>query len=56
MMAANSERKENGRNGLIDIYRLLMAVIIMIFHSYHLYEIKQTRSCMEEYLLKRFLL
>lgn len=41
MMAINSERKENDRNGLIDIYRLLMAVIIMVFHSYHLYEIKQ---------------
>ena len=41
MMVANSERKENGRNGLIDIYRLLMAVIIMVFHSYHLYKIKQ---------------
>lgn len=31
--------KETGRNGLIDIYRLMMAFIIMIYHSYHLYEI-----------------
>ena len=32
--------KGNNRNGIIDIYRLIMAIIIMIFHSYHLYEIE----------------
>lgn len=27
------------RNGLIDIYRMVMAISIMFFHSYHLYSI-----------------
>lgn len=32
-------KMDNKRNGLIDVYRLIMAVIIMIFHSYHLFSV-----------------
>lgn len=34
------ERSSHTRNGIIDIYRLVMAVIIMVFHSYHLFSIE----------------
>lgn len=33
-------KPKNNRNGIIDIYRMIMAIIIMIFHSYHLFAIK----------------